>query len=59
MPGTPDIVCCIDGQFVGLEVKGPKGDLSDAQKDFRQLLEKAGGRYHVVPTIEDVQSHGL
>jgi hypothetical protein len=59
MPGTPDIICCIDGDFVGLEVKGPKGDLSDSQKEFQRNIEKAGGRYHVVRSIDDVQSHGL
>jgi hypothetical protein len=59
MPGSPDIICCIDGNFVGLEVEGPKGELSDAQKELQRNVEKAGGRYHVVRSIDDVQKQGL
>lgn len=59
MPGSPDIVCCIEGTFVGLEVKGAKGKLSQAQCDFKARLEEAGGRYHVVRSIDDVQVCGL
>jgi hypothetical protein len=59
MPGSPDIVCCIDGIVVGLEVKGSKGNLSEAQCDFETRIEQAGGRYHVVRSIDDVQACGL
>jgi len=43
--GAPDIVCVINGQFVGIEVKAPKGKQSDHQKEFQRKLEAAGGRY--------------
>jgi hypothetical protein len=59
MPLSPDIICCIDGAFVGLEVKRPKGDLSDPKKELQQNIEKAGGRYYVVRSIDDVQEFGL
>lgn len=45
--GSPDIVCVIKGQFVGVEVKGTGGKQSDDQKDFQERLEKAGGVYIV------------
>jgi hypothetical protein len=59
IPGSPDIVCCIDGCFIGVEVNGAKGELSDAQREFKSRLEKAGGRYFVARSIDDVQKQGL
>ena len=41
--------CVIDGQYVGIEVKGLKGKQSEHQKTFQKALESAGGRY-VRPT---------
>lgn len=58
-PGAPDIIGCVDGRFVGLEVKAAKGTLSDLQQDFARALEAAGGRYHVVRSIDDVIALGL
>lgn len=58
-PGAPDLIGCVDGTFVGLEVKTAKGKLSDAQQEFAYFLEKAGGRYHVVRSIDDVVALGL
>ena len=52
--GSPDIVCVIDGQYVGIEVKGEKGKQSDSQKVFQVLLENAGGKYVLVYTLEDL-----
>jgi hypothetical protein len=43
--GSPDIICVIKGQFVGIEVKAPKGKLRDSQVEFRKNLEAADGRY--------------
>jgi hypothetical protein len=42
--GAPDIICVINGQYVGIEVKAPKGKMSDHQKAFQQVLEAAGGK---------------
>ena len=52
--GCPDIVCCVDGKFVGLEVKNEKGKMSDKQKEAKELIEKVGGSYYVVRSINDV-----
>jgi hypothetical protein len=52
--GNPDIVCIIAGQYVGIEVKAPKGRQSDNQKEFQRLLEGAGGRYILAFSIDDV-----
>lgn len=52
--GSPDIVCVINGQYVGIEVKDIKGKLSEGQKDFKERLEKAGGKYILARSLEDV-----
>ena len=41
--GSPDIVCVVNGQYVGIEVKAPKGRQSENQKEFQTQLEAAGG----------------
>lgn len=53
-PGAPDIICVIAGQYVGIEVKAPKGKLSPLQEAFGKELEAAGGRYIVARSLEDV-----
>lgn len=63
--GLPDIVVVAGGQFIALEVKKPanKGSSktyqSPDQKIFQALVEKHGGKYHVVRSLEDVQAIGL
>jgi RNA-directed DNA polymerase len=37
--GSPDIICVIKGQYVGIEVKAPKGKQSEHQKAFQQALQ--------------------
>jgi hypothetical protein len=53
--GCPDIICCADGKFIGLEVKNEKGKMSTKQKEAQELIERTGGRYHVVRSIDDVE----
>jgi hypothetical protein len=52
--GAPDIICVIAGQYVGIEVKAPRGKQSDHQKAFQQALEAAGGRYLLAHSLDDV-----
>jgi len=54
--GAPDIVCVVKGQFVGIEVKAPKGRQNDNQKEFQRQLEAAGGLYILAYSLEDVLS---
>ena len=53
--GIPDIICCIDGKFVGIEVKRPGNKLSEAQKGFKAGIELAGGVYAVVFSLEETK----
>jgi hypothetical protein len=52
--GSPDIICVIKGQYVGIEVKAPKGKQSEHQKEFQRQLEEAGGKYLLAYSLEDV-----
>lgn len=45
--GIPDLVCCINGKFIGIEVKAPgklKGQ-SEYQKIHEENILKANGKY--------------
>lgn len=57
--GVPDIIVINKGIFIGLEVKQPKGKQSDNQKLFELACKKAGGRYHIITSIDDVIALGL
>lgn len=43
--GTADIIGCVDGRAVAIEVKTPNDRLSPAQRKFRDAWERAGGIY--------------
>lgn len=53
--GTPDILACVDGRFVALEVKVP-GRLSRTtalQRWHLEKIKKAGGRAAVVTCVKE------
>ena len=51
--GIPDIICCIKGKFVGIEVKQENGHQSAAQKVTCKNIQAAGGEYWLVWSYED------
>lgn len=56
-PGSPDIIACINGVFVGIEVKRPGGGkLSEAQEAVQDALQRAGGTYLVVRDVSDLNT---
>ena len=52
--GSSDIVCVIGGIYTAIEIKGPEGVQSENQKQFQKDLEKAGGRYLLVRSLEEL-----
>ena len=56
--GIPDIVSCIYGRFVGIEVKRPgaKNEQSEQQKIHERNIKKAGGVYLLVDDLSEVIS---
>jgi VRR-NUC domain len=56
-PGSPDIICVIKSQYVGIEVKRPGGKQSEYQKEFQRKLEAAGGKYILAHSLDELLSH--
>ena len=55
--GTPDLLVCVRGVFVALEVKRPKGGVvSKLQKHHIEKIQKAGGLAGVVRSVADVET---
>lgn len=55
--GAPDIVAvvniCYIGVYVALEIKDIHGKLNDNQIKFKEDLEKSGGFYFIIRSLED------
>lgn len=52
-PGQPDIMGCLDGQFVGIESKTETGRQREDQKNWAAALSKAGGHYFIARSPDD------
>jgi len=53
--GLPDRVMHFQGQVHYLEIKTPKGRLTDSQVKFQGQCQADKVPYHVVRTLEDIQ----
>jgi hypothetical protein len=52
--GVPDIICCVNGAFVALEVKRPGlGRLTDLQALTIERIREVGGVAEVVTSVEE------
>ena len=54
-PGGADLIGMWNGRFLGVEIKTPIGRQSPEQKRFQTLVEKRGGVYIVLRSVEDAQ----
>lgn len=54
--GLPDIVCILEGIYIGLEVKTATGRLNKNQIETHRKIISAGGLVYVVRSLKDVQS---
>ena len=54
--GIPDLVCCVKGFFVGIEVKreGAKNTQSEYQKIHERNILKANGHYILADNLREV-----
>lgn len=41
--GIPDLICCVNGIFISVELKASKGVSSDLQKRNTRLINQSGG----------------
>lgn len=46
--GIPDIIACVNGTFVAIEVKGPNGKPSELQKRNIRLINECGGIAYIL-----------
>lgn len=46
--GIPDIIACVNGRFVGIEVKGPNGRASEIQKYNIKKINESGGLAYIL-----------
>ena len=54
--GTPDILACVRGTFVGIEVKKPKGGVVSALQKLKiKQIRNAGGVALVATSVEEVE----
>jgi len=51
--GVPDLLCCVNGKFVAVEIKGSGGKVSSLQKAQMDRITKAGGVAVIVRTLGD------
>jgi hypothetical protein len=54
--GTPDLLVCCNGRFVGLELKRSTGSYGATKPQLMRIaaIRRAGGVAEVVTSIEDV-----
>ncbi len=51
--GVPDLLCCINGRFVGIEIKGASDSITPIQVAQAARIITAGGKCHVVKSLND------
>lgn len=53
--GTPDLIFCIDGRFVGIEVKPLGKYLSPVQRGVHSAIQMSKGITYTVRSIDDLE----
>lgn len=53
--GIPDIIVCLNGRFLALEVKTEKGKTTVLQAVTLRKIQKSGGTAEVVRSVDDVK----
>jgi len=53
--GMPDIILCLNGRFVALEVKTPTGKLTMLQESTLKRIKDAKGEAYKVTSLQEVK----
>jgi hypothetical protein len=55
--GIPDVICCWNGQFLGVECKAPgkRGNVSELQKMQIEAIRAANGIVLIVDSVEPLK----
>lgn len=54
LPGSSDVLACINGRFIGIEAKVGDDRQRQKQKDFATAVRAAGGIYILARSVDDV-----
>lgn len=54
MAGLPDLIACVQGLFIGIEVKQPGNNPTQRQLFVHSLIRRAGGIVIVAHSVEEV-----
>lgn len=54
--GIPDIICCLKGRFIGIEVKDGDNKPSSLQIAHGRQIKKAGGLFLVAYSVQEVKN---
>jgi len=54
--GSADLIGCLDGRFVALEVKTPVGRATPEQRQWLDLVRRNGGFACVVRSVEEAHA---
>lgn len=55
LKGVPDILSVINGRLIGWEIKTPRGRQSADQMLFQKRLERNGGKYCLVRSLDEAK----
>jgi len=55
-PGAADLVGMYRGRAVFVEIKTPTGRQSPEQRTFQQLVERKGGTYAILRSVDDARA---
>lgn len=53
--GLPDLIICVNGHFVGIEVKRPGGKATPLQLRMLERIIEAGGQAWIVSSLDHVK----
>ena len=54
--GAPDLLLCVRGRFVALELKRPGGELTELQAESLRMIRAAGGIAEVVHSADEARA---
>lgn len=52
--GHADVLACVGGRYVAIELKSPSGRQSEQQKNYQAAVERSGGIYILARSVQDV-----
>jgi hypothetical protein len=55
-PGGADLIGCLNGRFIAIEVKTATGRQSNDQRIFQALVESKGGVYVILRSVDDAKA---